>query len=383
MALGQEQAGARWRDRVRNAWGNLRECLSLRAAKLPAANPENGKNSLAMRPDVTPMDTREVTLSEMVRGFDTFNLGLSSGTDVAGGPNFPPTENASGTDGTRGEPSNTPSANTRPGRSLPPEDSFERFLVDLRTELRVALSHPGIEAASPVESEMPPPVDVPDSDGKDEFNSTTTDSDIPPPLSNNPPNATFPFPPTSVSAGSPGEVPHVTAPGTTSRTEHRPGGGINWWRQYCFPPISAQVPDISALNNTKSVPPATPYPDPLQGGLAAAPEEPAHTSAPGTERRPNVLIPVIIVGLQEQWTGEGEDTLGGDKIKVDGALGDDAEFPGFPNLRRGASRETPSGVGPGSRAFLMHVIGGELGSVCLNAQSFHFSQDTIHRDHHI
>ena len=449
MALGQEQAGGRGRDRVRNAWGNLRERLGLRAANPPAANPANGPNFFPMRPDGTPMDAREVMLAEMARAF---NLGLGLGTDATGGANSPPAENGNGT-GTSGEPNNTPPANTRPGRSLPPEDSFERFLVDLQTELRVALSHPGVEAviqplplepehttpvtiptsdiappvASPVESDMPPLVDVSDSDGEDEFegseeganSSTTTDSDMPPLLSNNPSNATFPFippafPPTSIPAGAPGEVPHVTMPGSASRTEHRPGGGINWWRLYRFPPISApQAQGISAaLNNTSSAPSATPGPDPLHDGPAAAPEEPthmpAHASTPGAEQRPNVVIPVIVVGLQsvsmnrrrEQRTGEGEDPLGGDETNVDGALDDDAEFDGFPgppdnanvepqqgrswhsraanairNLRpgrRGASRETPTGEGPGSRTFLIYVIGGELGSVFLNAQCFHF-----------
>jgi hypothetical protein len=433
---GQEQGGVRGRDRVRNAWGNLRERLGLRPTNTPA-NPSNEPNLLTRtRPDGTPMDAREVMLAEMARAF---NLGLGLGADATGQTNPSPPENESG-DGAGGEPDVPPQANARSGRPLPPEDSFERFLINLQSELRVALSQPHLSPTQPppsepeptsaptsvpttpitmsavppvteiIGSELPSLGDVSDSDGEDGSDdgdegarsSMTTDSDMPPLLSNNPSHATFPsinpptFAPTTADASE--EPTHPAAPGSASRTEHRPGGSINWWRLYRFPPIFAPQAqgNSAALNNTSSATSTAPGPDMPDGVASTSSEEPSspvtpHPLPPGA---PNVVIPVIVVGLQsvnmnrrrEQRTGENGDAFGvGDTNVVDNSLPDDAEFEGFPNLpdtnaepqqgrswhsraanairnlrpgRRGAARETQPGEGPGSRTFLIYVIGG-------------------------
>ncbi|KAJ2918710.1 hypothetical protein MD484_g1711, partial [Candolleomyces efflorescens] len=135
-------------ERMRQAWGTIRERLGLRPNP-PASQPSLGSNGAtpAGDPSQAPVtDTRELMLAEMARAFN-IGLGLnglggssnsSSATDeqqrrddegAAGA-----SEHAAAAEGEA--PAPTPS----PSQTLPPEGSFDRFLVDLQADLRVALT---------------------------------------------------------------------------------------------------------------------------------------------------------------------------------------------------------------------------------------------------
>jgi hypothetical protein len=93
----------------------------------------------------TLTDTREQMLAEMARAFN-LGLGLNGGASgngaVFGGFNphpHPPHRDASAS-GNRGGDSHTTDADNGRERDLPPEGSFERFLVELQTDLRAVLS---------------------------------------------------------------------------------------------------------------------------------------------------------------------------------------------------------------------------------------------------
>jgi hypothetical protein len=113
--------------RMRHVWSSLRDRLGLRTPGMGAP----GTDESVGRP--SPRDARELLLSEMARAF---NLGLGVGSP----PVVPGAVNASGP--------TTPAAETAAvngGRNndvpiVPPPGSFERFLIDLQSDLRVALS---------------------------------------------------------------------------------------------------------------------------------------------------------------------------------------------------------------------------------------------------
>ena len=154
-------------ERMRQAWGTIRERLGLRPSAPPPdhitdnldqSNPGGDTNppsvltgeSLA---SATP-DTRELMLAEMARAF---NIGL--GLNGLGGM-APPAPDATGTvehdtaEGStdladaatpiaEGDPPPPSQSHPSPpsGRiAMPPEGSFERFLVDLQIDLRAALT---------------------------------------------------------------------------------------------------------------------------------------------------------------------------------------------------------------------------------------------------
>ena len=145
---------ARGRDRVRHAWGSLRERLGLRGTSSNNnASSGDGNGQPRLRPDGTPMDAREVMLAEMARAF---NLGLGLSGDGAGEPNFVRGGHEGGDRGrdrdrerdrASGSSAETPPSSAAGNdqsvaRPQPAEDSFERFLMDLQSELRVVLSAP-------------------------------------------------------------------------------------------------------------------------------------------------------------------------------------------------------------------------------------------------
>lgn len=487
----QAQGLAGGRDRMRHAWGSLRERLGLRASGSSGtptdagsgggdANTRTGDAATGARtrPDGTPMDAREVMLAEMARAF---NLGLGLGGDAALGG------------ATGGNASEVGSAGQGAGvdagmgeRDLPPEDSFERFLVDLQADLRIALTqNPPMsgeetrrglrrassslhrartrsmdENASPAAAEgldglvtrtqdegasdamnhadagrviadddIPPLEDVSDSDAESEFadgegadeRGTTTDSELPPPIPVSPSDVHTPHPfshhpdpsapITSANANSP------SSSGSASGTERRPGGGINWWRLYRFPAITAPLAQgLSPMPANAAGTAATPRASttsPVSSDAAdsaftsASPDLPSSTqsSPPGAaEGRPNIVIPVIVVGLQSVNMGrrrdargvpsDAEDVFAAEDGDPEASLEDEMEFDGFPSVaeedararegrpgtprgrrwharaadairsfrpgRRGTERGPQPGEGPGSRTFLIYVIGGEL-----------------------
>jgi hypothetical protein len=233
---------------------------------------------------------------------------------------------------------------------------------------------------------------------------------------------------------SPSEEGVTMEPGSPSRTERRPGGGINWWRSYRFPPITAPhahgLPTMPNGTNSATSPPATPLssdhpseasitpssPTPLVSPSSSTQGEGSGASSPVVDNRPNVVVPVIVVGLQsvnmdrrrEQAPPFGDGTFGAnhnepepsvlaDDLNFGGIL-DDADpgaFPGSPrarpwhsraasalrNLRPGrrTTHAAHTNGGPGSRTFLIYVIGGELEFIDKYAMTLNsvVHQDTI------
>lgn len=147
---------------MRHAWGTIRERLGLRPS-VPSgtATPvdENGVPPAgAGGLESVPTDARELMLAEMARAFNiglglnglgglTSNPGNESGP--AGGPaDTGAVEASSGTGNNNSQASernNTPPpavSETALSITMPPEGSFERFLVDLQLDLRLALTRP-------------------------------------------------------------------------------------------------------------------------------------------------------------------------------------------------------------------------------------------------
>jgi len=240
---------------------------------------------------------------------------------------------------------------------------------------------------------------------------------------------TGPFPPRSNSESN-GDVPEMSeAPrvspssgpsvagagagtGSTSRTERRPEGGINWWRSYRFPPIttphahgtsstlnSADATPSSAVTTPLSDSPSDTPPTPSSSVSVAPPSSSTQdrelgAPSPQAENRENIVIPVIVVGLQSVGMDHGREhtppfgdngTFGANHNEPEPS-GNDMNFDGMPddgdpgalpnsqrprtwhsraagvlrNLRAGrrASHVPQTNDGPGSRTFLIYVIGG-------------------------
>src|SRR6202034_2289673 len=79
----------------------------------------------------------------------------------------------------------------------------------------------------------------------------------------------------------PGEVAES---GPTSRTERRPGGGINWWRSYRFPPITTpQAHGVAATLNSTNLatsPLATAHPPGPPSETSTTPSSSSHFAPP-------------------------------------------------------------------------------------------------------
>lgn len=128
--------------RMRHVWSSLRDRLGLRTPGMGAPGADEGTG----RP--SPRDARELLLTEMARAF---NLGLGLGRP----PVVPDVTNASGPAVPIAEPPSANGGGTSDVPIMPPPGSFERFLVDLQSDLRVALAQDSV------------PVDA-DSEGNDE-----------------------------------------------------------------------------------------------------------------------------------------------------------------------------------------------------------------------
>ena len=152
---------------MRHAWGTIRERLGLRPSNAsdPMENTNAGETAdiggmqgLAAEPTTSPStDTRELMLAEMARAFN-IGLGLNGlgastaaggeGDGEAVGRDVNGEESAEG-DGSRGQSDSSP--------PMPPEGSFERFLVDLQIDLRAALTQVADNSAEdqPRDRELP------------------------------------------------------------------------------------------------------------------------------------------------------------------------------------------------------------------------------------
>lgn len=376
------------RERMRNAWGNLRDRLSRRAAADdPRTDAPTPPSPAAADPAPTdsPTDLRERMLVDMARAFQ-----LGSGTNPPSDDPAPAEEQASTT------PS-SPSTSTAQDqeRSEPAEGSFERFLVDLQNDLRVALSSEDFLSGR----SQDPSADN-ENDGLEPDSGINSDGN--PTMSENPH-----VPDTRTQNQGPESIPN-----TTSGVEHRHGGNVNWWRSYQFPQV-VTTPHTHApvgplhTTNSGSSPMFTPQPSHPQSTPSPAPStlptQPPAFSIPqqatsaedpsSTENNPNpnVVIPAIVVGLYTMNNRRRASIFGGNQLGADpddsdlvddenddGLLGGDS-FAGasagrrpdtprgrswhsraanaFRNLRPGRRRR--EAANEGSRSFMIYVIGGE------------------------
>lgn len=179
----QDVSAAGRSERMRQAWGTIRERLGLRPSTSTtddAINPfqQDPSNTDAVsNPPAgdrigsgSPTDTRELMLAEMARAFN-IGLGLNGLGGLAPGSN--PVNGGSEPEAVNGtniadEDSHLPSEDSEstsqrqpaaeaPTATLPPEGSFERFLVDLQIDLRIALTQTDDEP----DPEQPTPVQEP------------------------------------------------------------------------------------------------------------------------------------------------------------------------------------------------------------------------------
>ena len=336
-------AGLASRDRMRNAWAGLRDRLGFRPSS-PATSPVS-PSAVSPLPEpepapipspVTPVDPRTQLLADMARAFQ---MGLEPDEGQPGSrsaPSSPAIEVNLG-DGQRQEQAQQPFP--------PPEDSFDRFLLDLQVDLRRTLEdgRPETELEPEQEQEVPPAVDAeplrypeeaplstrgqesasdfseglpalpPDDD--DLLNHDEADDNVPVigndgrleeetvtvshPAPRSPPPPLLP------------SIPPPPSRRTVAGSERRPGGGINWWRMYRFPPMVVPhgMPNPGSSPASPLLPPttspiastSTSNPEPT-AEAGASPSEPgsAPTSADTQTQTPdgNLVVPVIVVGLQ-------------------------------------------------------------------------------------
>ncbi|KAJ7600406.1 hypothetical protein C8J56DRAFT_910161 [Mycena floridula] len=377
--LGQDAAGASGRaERMRHAWGSIRERLGLRSNGTLGGNRNSEGRTGA---DGNTLDARERMLAEMARAF---NMGLGLSGDAFGAANGSvPTEE------TETNPALPPVI-----PSLPAEGSFERFLVDLQADLRIALTQQPAataEAETPVEEETIAPTVVQTSESESGSNGDEqqeTDDEMPPlePIST-------PAEPWVPSEGEEGwALPTAAAPTAPEIPADRQGGRINWWRLYRFPAIavSRAVTDGTRPGGVSVATPTSPtsgnaLPSGSTSNILPLPEIPV-TVDPS---RQNTVVPVIVVGLQSvnmTWNppppppafldgpddgldfAENEEGVG---EEMHGESNDDARgrerrwhsraATALRSLRPG-HRPTPANTpeldAAGSRTFLIYVIGG-------------------------
>ena len=139
-------------ERMRHAWGTIRERLGLRPSAPSEQDTRNtevpvvpASPTTVADPAAQPSlpDTRELMLAEMTRAFNV-GFGLNGNFDgsLASGNNNnqaegEPTVTSDTSDANNQESSES---GTPPAVTLPPEGSFDRFLMDLQIDLRTALT---------------------------------------------------------------------------------------------------------------------------------------------------------------------------------------------------------------------------------------------------
>ena len=376
------------RERLRGAWDSLRERLGLRDGR---NNPENIPEPFGDGRDVGRSGAGEAMITEMARALGT-GLGLQEE-----GPGRPVDEPTVATPNVMAGAPSVP----------PPEGTFERFLYNLQADLRIVLSED-------VTADQPGNVNGPAQPGDNEVSATPaehpSDTDAPQVLiSDHGDNQPLidPSHPTEVTNSvetSDSTSPTILLPPTqsTPTTERRPAGGINLWRSYRFPPIIAPPrpsPPVPGADQT-AVAPGSPLPTPpsilpsgsTHPGHPPRPDTPVPSSIipsqPPPSAQTDVVVPVIIVGLQSvnvdsqrpEQPEEGEGLFARPDHRGDGVLppeawghGEDGEqaMRGRPwhtraadalrNLRPGRRNgplTTNANDRATSRTFLIYVIGG-------------------------
>lgn len=147
--------------RMRHVWSSLRDRFGLRAPGMGAP----GADESAGRP--SPRDARELLLSEMARAF---NLGLGVGSP----PVVPGAVNASGPIAPAVEAEAINGGRNNDVPIVPPPGSFERFLIDLQSDLRVAFAQQSV----PVDADDEDEGDLDNHEDGDETIENMTDVDV-------------------------------------------------------------------------------------------------------------------------------------------------------------------------------------------------------------
>lgn len=335
------------RERLRGVWENIRERLGL-------ATPSSSRSG-----DETPLSSDgqshmrpgEIMLAEMARAL---NIGLGLNNDDSSAE---ASEMVASSAVDESSPSVEDIASQRP---LPPEDSFERFLLNLQADLRIALSDDGGDStplafgedvaeghasrdrddgtssprplldalptslieAEDNDDEPPPLEEVSDSDDDEDEDvayraqaSTRTATPMPSAY--------------SIPSSGAEQLSLEGTSGDESGNGDRGPPGINLWRLYRFQPIPATqvaghastttspaspfsptlasttsspsastVPQLPSSPESPSSPSALPIPS-----LDSAPAVPTTTTPPG-DATSSMVVPVIVVGLQSVDMGQ-------------------------------------------------------------------------------
>ncbi|CDO74569.1 hypothetical protein BN946_scf184771.g5 [Trametes cinnabarina] len=354
------------RERIRNVWESFRERLGLNRS----GTPSTGDNAGSTAEESANMRPSEIMLAEMARAL---NVGL--GLTPEGSSSATTDVNMEGQSQTDGGRAADPARSDRPP---PPEDSFERFLINLQADLRTVLSENGVGASaaraqnvsdsgdveatpsagdvqrrdSPVpghapssplssesddgdDDEVPPLEDVSDSEDEDYDEMNIEDgasirTATPMPSGHDLPNRS--------NQSSPSEGGHIRDAEGGGDNERRPPG-IQLWRLYRFQPIHASQisghaaattpPGGSAFPHSPAsttpfspsaqaerprsdsdppsgsslpsiFPPASSSPTPPTDGA----ESPSSTVPSATDPNANMVVPVIVVGLQSVEMGQ-------------------------------------------------------------------------------
>ncbi|KAI0671037.1 hypothetical protein C8Q78DRAFT_973629 [Trametes maxima] len=378
------------RERIRNVWESFRERLGLnRAASSQTTGTGVGGTAGigASAEDAGTMRPGELMLAEMARVLNA-GLGLTADGTPATDRQHQQTEEGAAHAGTGADGEGVGQAAADPvapsARPPPPEDSFERFLLNLQADLRIALSENGggaaVSASSSTpaaanagsehhargpsaedvlahtghdrrhedgatrgadndEDELPPLQDVSDSESEDAYDEMDLagDDDDGPPSSERiatpmPPARELPPSPrnggTGVDAedGRTEDEPHADMDGE-AEAERRPPG-IHLWRLYRFRPIHAhQIAGHAAATTSPIAPafpqgqataptprpsPTTPSPPhahaataiPAPPATADGADSPSLSAPPATDPNANMVVPVIVVGLQSVEMGQ-------------------------------------------------------------------------------
>ncbi|CAL1713443.1 unnamed protein product [Somion occarium] len=414
------------RERIRNVWESFRERLGLNARPTPGTGPVG--NTDAASTSNARMRPGELMLAEMARALNA-GLGLAG----QGGQNERQSGEQSSENANANSDAPTAPTDNESNRPVSPEAGFERFLLNLQADLRTILSNDGVtssnsdstvEATSPAEStavredaDQPRPEDIP-------VASSSSDSQVQDSACNGEDDEDIPALQTESEDESEDEDsedgeeiteavpphPRTPTPIPTSRLQQqaRPSGDdawgtddrgrptINLWRIYRFQPIPAPPNPITHAARTTPIPvpteqESTPLPQPspseAEADLSAQTSTSSNTedmpSAP-SEPEPNVVVPVIVVGLQSVDTGhdrEHDDDWPAHEATRNTASTDDGpslSAPGArpptprgrtwqsraanalrtlrPGRRNGSTRRAADVTG--SRTFLIYVIGG-------------------------
>ncbi|KAH8986083.1 hypothetical protein EDB86DRAFT_2299572 [Lactarius hatsudake] len=345
-------AGLASRDRVRNAWAGLRDRLGLRPSSPTSAPVSPPAMSPSPEPEpplipgspTTPVDPRTQLLADMARAFQ-MGMGLDD-TPGSGSRSGDAAQASPAIEVSLGDGQQRQQQAQQQERPPPAEDSFERFLMDLQVDLRRTLEDGQPEAepeaerapdrgqdAEPSRVDVPPlvypqesPLSVanlasadieglpalpPDNDdllSDDELDADDEDD--------REPEAETAAPSSSQPESRPTPEGSQTPRRTIAGSERRPGGGINWWRMYRFPPMV--VPHGSGAPGSAPSPtsPLSPSPPtfPSTEATATATATGDASAAEGQQRNEalptspdlqgaqtqdgNTVVPVIVVGLQ-------------------------------------------------------------------------------------